>query len=92
VIGQTEIEEISGACRIEPWPESGQRQELLDLGRAGDPPVRSIDIQRLDAEPVTGNEQPAGIGIELGERKHSLETFECTHAPGFERCEHQPRV
>ena len=51
--------------------------------RGGEPqPVRGLrQVQRLDAEPVAGQDQPAAVLLQDGEREHPEEVVDAVHPP-----------
>ena len=70
-------------------PELEQR---LELGGEGQPAANGAVVERLDPEPVAGEEQPAAAAIPECEREHAGERADAGVAVSLQEVEHDLRV
>ncbi len=72
---------------------SGQRLERLQLGGEHDAPVLPSPIERLDAEPVAHQAEPALLAVEHGEGEHADQALDGrAHAPCGDRLDDDLRI
>jgi hypothetical protein len=69
----TKREELGDRFDREVAREVGEGQKGAQLGTEGEPRVLRPVVERLDPDPVAGDEEPLPVGVPDGEREHAAE-------------------
>src|SRR5882672_7320689 len=65
--------ELGNDRRVEGRSDRAPREDRLDLGGEDQLSVRQREVERLDSEPVPGEEQPPARAVPHREREHALQ-------------------
>ena len=67
--------------RVDRGVDVAAGQQRRQRGREPQPVGRLREVERLDAQPVPAEDQPAGVLLQQGEGEHPEEVVDAVHAP-----------
>jgi hypothetical protein len=78
--------------RVQVRVDAAAGEQRRQRRREAHRPRQLREVERLDAEPVAHQRQPAGVALGHGEREHAVEALHAVRPPGVEGLEHHLRV